>query len=66
MGGLPEIVAERGRQCYGKEAALGMQGTVVEPLAATKFTSQIGGGHYRLAHISGKMRKRRCSNCRGK
>ena len=40
-----------------KEDAIVMEGTVVETLANTKFKIQIEGGHFVLAHISGKMRK---------
>ncbi len=40
-----------------KEDAIVMEGTVVETVANTKFKIQIDGGHFVLAHISGKMRK---------
>ncbi|MFA6244296.1 MAG: translation initiation factor IF-1 [Candidatus Hydrogenedentales bacterium] len=39
-----------------KEAAIEVEGTVVEPLPNAMFRVELKGGHRVLAHISGKMR----------
>ncbi|MGI8425383.1 MAG: translation initiation factor IF-1 [Actinomycetota bacterium] len=40
----------------GKEAAIRVEGTVIEPLPNAMFRVEIPGGHRVLAHIGGKMR----------
>lgn len=40
----------------GKEAAIRVEGTVIEPLPNAMFRVEIPGGHKVLAHIGGKMR----------
>jgi len=39
-----------------KEDAIGVEGTVVEPLPNAMFRVELPNGHKVLAHISGKMR----------
>ncbi len=39
-----------------KEEAIEVEGTVVEALPNAMFKIEIPGGHFVLAHISGKMR----------
>jgi translation initiation factor IF-1 len=39
-----------------KEEAIGVEGTVVEPLPNAMFKVELENGHVVLAHISGKMR----------
>jgi translation initiation factor IF-1 len=39
-----------------KEAAIEVEGTVVEPLPNAMFRVELDNGHKVLAHISGKMR----------
>lgn len=39
-----------------KEAAIKMDGTIVETLPNASFLVELEGGHRVLAHISGKMR----------
>ncbi|MBX7259006.1 MAG: translation initiation factor IF-1 [Candidatus Hydrogenedentes bacterium] len=39
-----------------KEAAIEVEGTVVEPLPNAMFRVELKNGHKVLAHISGKMR----------
>ena len=39
-----------------KEAAIELEGTVVEPLPNAMFKVELENGHQVLAHISGKMR----------
>lgn len=39
-----------------KEAAIEVEGTVVETLPNAMFRVEIDGGHRVLAHVSGKMR----------
>jgi translation initiation factor IF-1 len=40
----------------GKEEAIEVEGTVVEPLPNAMFKVELENGHVVLAHISGKMR----------
>ena len=40
----------------GKEDAIELEGTVVEPLPNAMFRVELENGHIVLAHISGKMR----------
>jgi translation initiation factor IF-1 len=40
----------------GKENAIELEGTVVEPLPNAMFRVELENGHLVLAHISGKMR----------
>ena len=40
-----------------KEAAIEMEGHVVEALANTQFRVELENGHLVLAHVAGKMRK---------
>ena len=40
----------------GKEDAIELEGTVVEPLPNAMFKVELENGHRVLAHISGKMR----------
>lgn len=40
-----------------KEAAIEMEGNVVEALANTQFRVELENGHKILAHVAGKMRK---------
>jgi translation initiation factor IF-1 len=40
----------------GKEDAIELEGTVVEPLPNAMFKVELENGHIVLAHISGKMR----------
>lgn len=40
----------------GKEDAITVEGTVVEPLPNAMFRVELENGHQVLAHISGKMR----------
>ena len=40
----------------GKESAIELEGTVVEPLPNAMFHVELENGHTVLAHISGKMR----------
>lgn len=40
----------------GKEEAIELEGTVVEPLPNAMFKVELDNGHTVLAHISGKMR----------
>ena len=40
----------------GKEDAIELEGTVVEPLPNAMFKVRLENGHVVLAHISGKMR----------
>jgi len=40
----------------GKEDAIEVEGTVVEPLPNAMFRVELENGHRILAHISGKMR----------
>jgi translation initiation factor IF-1 len=40
----------------GKENAIELEGTVVEPLPNAQFKVELENGHTVLAHISGKMR----------
>ena len=40
----------------GKEDAIELEGTVVEPLPNAMFRVELENGHVVLAHISGKMR----------
>lgn len=39
-----------------KEAAIELEGTVIEPLPNAMFKVELENGHQILAHISGKMR----------
>jgi len=39
-----------------KDGAIGVEGTVVEPLPNAMFRVELENGHKVLAHISGKMR----------
>ncbi|MCC6142808.1 MAG: translation initiation factor IF-1 [Candidatus Hydrogenedentes bacterium] len=39
-----------------KEAAIEVEGTVIEPLPNAMFRVELKNGHRILAHISGKMR----------
>ena len=39
-----------------KQAAIELEGTVVEPLPNAMFKVELENGHQVLAHISGKMR----------
>ena len=43
----------------GKEDAIEVQGTVVEPLPNAMFRVVMENGHKVLAHVSGKMRMHR-------
>jgi translation initiation factor IF-1 len=40
----------------GKEDAIELEGTVIEPLPNAMFKVELENGHVVLAHISGKMR----------
>ena len=40
----------------GKDEAIDVEGTVIEPLPNAMFRVQLENGHKVLAHISGKMR----------
>jgi translation initiation factor IF-1 len=40
----------------GKENAIELEGTVIEPLPNAMFHVELENGHVVLAHISGKMR----------
>lgn len=40
----------------GKEDAIELEGTVIEPLPNAMFRVELENGHVVLAHISGKMR----------
>ncbi len=40
----------------GRQEAIDVEGTVVEPLPNAMFRVQLENGHKVLAHISGKMR----------
>lgn len=40
----------------GKEDAIELEGTVLEPLPNAMFKVELENGHVILAHISGKMR----------
>jgi translation initiation factor IF-1 len=40
----------------GKEDAIELEGTVIEPLPNAMFKVELENGHVILAHISGKMR----------
>lgn len=40
----------------GKEDAIELEGTVIEPLPNAMFKVELENGHQVLAHISGKMR----------
>lgn len=40
----------------GKEDAIELEGTVIEPLPNAMFRVELENGHKVLAHISGKMR----------
>jgi len=42
--------------CMGKQDAIEVQGTVLEPLPNAMFRVELENGHKILAHISGKMR----------
>ena len=46
-------------ESMGKEDAIEVQGTVVEPLPNAMFRVVIENGHKVLAHVSGKMRMHR-------
>lgn len=45
-----------GSKRVSKEAAIELEGTVVEPLPNAMFKVELENGHQVLAHISGKMR----------
>jgi translation initiation factor IF-1 len=45
-----------GEWLLGKEDAIELEGTVVEPLPNAMFKVELENGHIVLAHISGKMR----------
>jgi translation initiation factor IF-1 len=49
------IVVEQG-VFLAKEAAIELEGTVIEPLPNANFKVELENGHQVLAHISGKMR----------
>lgn len=57
----PETPAERAKRAERagpqKEAALQVEGTVVESLPNTMFRVDLDNGHRILGHISGRMRK---------
>lgn len=57
----PESTAQRARRMERagpkKEAALQVEGTIVEALPNTMFRVDLDNGHRVLGHISGKMRK---------
>jgi translation initiation factor IF-1 len=57
----PESPAQRVRRIERagpkKEAALQVEGTIVEALPNTMFRVDLDNGHRVLGHISGKMRK---------
>ncbi|HBT95721.1 MAG TPA: translation initiation factor IF-1 [Coriobacteriia bacterium] len=40
----------------GKEDAIELEGTVIEPLPNAMFKVELENGHVVLAHVSGKMR----------
>jgi translation initiation factor IF-1 len=40
----------------GKEDAIELEGTVIEPLPNAMFNVKLENGHIVLAHVSGKMR----------
>ncbi len=44
-------------QNMDKEAAIEVEGTVLEPLPNAMFRVKLANGHTVLAHVSGKMRK---------
>jgi len=46
-------------ESMGKEDAIEVQGTVVEPLPNAMFRVRMENGHKVLAHVSGKMRMHR-------
>jgi translation initiation factor IF-1 len=57
----PETAAERAKRVERagptKEAALQVEGAIVEALPNTMFRVDLDNGHRVLGHISGKMRK---------
>ena len=46
----------RKQRFLGKEDAIELEGTVIEPLPNAMFKVKLENGHVVLAHISGKMR----------
>ena len=48
---------ERNEDTSGKEEAIQVDATVVEPLPNAMFRVELEGGHKVLAHVSGKIRK---------
>ena len=51
-------MAKNGEQAEsGKEEAIQVDGTVVEPLPNAMFRVELESGHKVLAHVSGKIRK---------
>ena len=51
-------MAKKGEQAEsGKEEAIQVDGTVVEPLPNAMFRVELESGHKVLAHVSGKIRK---------
>jgi translation initiation factor IF-1 len=57
MAGRPEKEKKKPVEGSGKEDAIEVMATVIEPLPNAMFRVQLENKHEVLAHISGKMRK---------
>jgi translation initiation factor IF-1 len=57
MAGRPEKEKKKSGEGSGKEDAIEVMATVIEPLPNAMFRVQLENKHEVLAHISGKMRK---------
>jgi translation initiation factor IF-1 len=53
---LGVLYPDRKQWSLGKENAIELEGTVVEPLPNAMFRVELENGHVVLAHLSGKMR----------
>ena len=56
MAGRPEKEKKKPGEGSGKEDAIEVMATVIEPLPNAMFRVKLENGHKVLAHISGKMR----------
>ena len=57
MNRRPDTRKEKSKENSGKEDAIEVMATVVEPLPNAMFRVELENKHQVLAHISGKMRK---------
>jgi translation initiation factor IF-1 len=57
MGKRPQYEKKKPAEGSGKEDAIEVMATVIEPLPNAMFRVQLENKHQVLAHISGKMRK---------